>query len=367
MALEFLPVSEDHLPSVRAFNQRMRDGNAPTGFFLPENPSRAPDPNSAVHWTQFVAVEDGAVRGGVIQMDQPGWLENRMIRALNYQSPLSEGILEGRHGMVGLQLVKFMQRSGEAVFIVGMGSAENPLPRLLKAAGWSIRPVPFLFRVRRAGAFFRQLPTLHSSRIKSIGAHTAAYTGVGSLALHFMQRRRCSLNASVRQVREWGAWVDEIWERFEPRCSFAVKRDLRTVQELYPSKDPRVAIFLIQQDTHPVAWSVGFQAKTRDHLHFGNLQFATVVDCAAAATDAMPAAAALTYCELASRGADLVLTNVSHRLWVDAFRAAGFLVGPSNYHLGMSKALTGAIQRQADGDNRIHVTRGDGDGRVGLS
>jgi hypothetical protein len=70
---------------------------------------------------------------------------------------------------------------------------------------------------------------------------------------------------------------------------------------------------------------------------------------------------------LALQGADVVLVNHSHAAWVGTFHAAGFLDGPSNYMLGMSKKLTGALRDIPDGESRVHVTRGDGDGRIHLT
>ena len=66
---------------------------------------------------------------------------------------------------------------------------------------------------------------------------------------------------------------------------------------------------------------------------------------------------------LAANGADLIVTNQSHASWVDAFARAGFLKGPSNYLLAMSRPLAQAV---GDGSARVHITRGDGDGRIHL-
>jgi hypothetical protein len=63
--------------------------------------------------------------------------------------------------------------------------------------------------------------------------------------------------------------------------------------------------------------------------------------------------------------ADLVISNQTHALWVNAFRRAGFHTAPSNYLLATSKNLTAAILAGGGGD-RAHLTRGDGDGRIHL-
>ena len=43
----------------------------------------------------------------------------------------------------------------------------------------------------------------------------------------------------------------------------------------------------------------------------------------------------------------------------------GFLAGPSNYLLATSKAMTDLVS-PPDAASRIHLTRGDGDGRIHL-
>ena len=102
-----------------------------------------------------------------------------------------------------------------------------------------------------------------------------------------------------------------------------------------------------------------------NHHYFGNLQVGSILDCVAI-PDAMALTAVLADDELSSAGADLVLVNHSHSEWVKAFRSSGFLPGPSNYLLAMSKSLTEAVGSVQGGDQRVHITRGDGDGRIHL-
>jgi hypothetical protein len=51
---------------------------------------------------------------------------------------------------------------------------------------------------------------------------------------------------------------------------------------------------------------------------------------------------------------------------VRAFRRAGYLTGPSNYPLSTSRQLTALLAPLEENEQRIHVTRGDGDGRIHL-
>lgn len=265
-----------------------------------------------------------------------------------------------------MQMVKFMQQRSEAVFIVGMGSATNPLPRLLKAAGWSLQSVPFLFRVHRTRRFLHELRLLHHTRFRSFLARAAAATGVDLLTMKVIQIRWPAADFRIRQVKSWDTWADEIWHRFRPYCSFAVQRTFKALQALYPPSDPRLSIFLIEDSRgNPAGWSACFDTRTKNHRHFGDLRVGTILDCAAP-PDAMRAVALLTDNAMAARGVDLTITNLSHAMWNQEFRRAGFLYGPSNYLLGMSPRLTAALTRDGDGEAGIHITRGDGDGRTNL-
>ena len=299
-------------------------------------------------------------------MDQPGWVNGHDVRALNFQSPLSEGIVNPKYSVVAMQMVKFMQKQTDAVFVVGMGSQDRPLPKLLVASGWSMRPVPFLFRVHRTGNFLRELQMLRTSPARRIAALTARATGLGAAGLAVLQRRRNQGNGTIRRQNAWGDWADDIWQRCRSHCSFAVQRDRRTLESLYPASDPRTIILLVERDEKPVGWSVCFNAALEDNRHFGSLRVGSVLDCMAD-PDARALTAVLTDREMATQGVDLVVVNHSHAAWVLSFRSAGFLAGPSNYLLALSKRLSELVRAEPQGEERMHVTRGDGDGRVHLS
>lgn len=366
MPLQIVPFAELHRPAVEAFNRRMAAGKAPSDFLLPTSlRSNPPDNVSAIEWTQFVVVEGNEVRGGVLKMEQPGWLNGQDVRAINFQSPLSEGIVDSKYSMVAMQIVRFAQKQSDAVFMVGMGSQEKPLPRLLSAAGWRVSAVPFLFRVHRVGRFLKEVQVLHRSALRSAAARTARWTGVGSIGVSVMQRRRVTCDGQVRRESDWGSWADEIWQSYRERCSFAVRRDRRTLASLYPADDLRLQILLVHRNQKPVGWAVCSNTKFTNHNYFGNLQVGSILDCGAI-PDAMALTAILADQELTSAGADLVLVNQSHAEWVEAFRSSGFLAGPSNYLLAMSKQLAAAVPSAKDGERRVHITRGDGDGRIHL-
>lgn len=364
MPLTFVPSSPEYLTAITDFNRRLTEKNAPTAFLLSEE-SMGEDSGSSIRRQQFLATEQGSVRGGVIELDQPGWLNGAPVRALNYQSPLSEGIADSRYAGVGLQIVRFMQNRSPAAYIVGMGSRSNPLPRLLQAAGWSLTDIPFLYRVHRAGVFLRELQPLRSSFSKRLAADFARWTGLGAAAIAIKQRSRVKPKATIRIQASWGEWADELWSRARENCSFAVERDRKSLEWMYPPHDPRTRIFIVERGGHPVGWGVCFDTQMNNNRYFGNMRVGSILDCVAL-NDSEVETAALLDSELRRAGCDLALVNHSHAGWVKAFELAGFSQGPSNYLLGMSKRLTDAVRSSPDGETRMHITRGDGDGRVHL-
>jgi hypothetical protein len=124
------------------------------------------------------------------------------------------------------------------------------------------------------------------------------------------------------------------------------------------------------------------------HKQFGDMRVGTIVDCLAppeSAGDVIRAAAGL----LEQRRVDLIVSNQLHRAWCTALVESGFRMGPSNYLLALSPALSGAAggekTRPQAGVDRLkpvpplqadvgrlkptppfHFNRGDGDGPIHL-
>src|SRR5215471_22323 len=167
MPLRFEIFAEQHVAAALEFNQRMKQGRAPSDFLLPaslEAPRTSLD--DPIQWKRYLVLDGETVRGGLLAMEQPAWLNGQSTRALNFQSPLSEGIVNPKYSAIATQMVKFMQKQADAVFLVGMGAIDRPLPKLLLASGWSVQPVPFLFRVHKAGRFLSELQMPKTSSLK---------------------------------------------------------------------------------------------------------------------------------------------------------------------------------------------------------
>jgi hypothetical protein len=363
------PFTDRWQPAVRAFNERVlaaaRDGN----FLLPLRPDPTPATGDPIEWVQHVVIDDeDAVRGGFRTVRHCAWLNGSSIGAVNYQSPLSEAVRDGRYALIGMRMLKYVQRQAPYAFVVGMGDVDRPLPRLLAAAGWTIRRVPFQFRVVRAGAVLRELAPLRRRPALALAAGALRTTGLGALGVRLwaagaLPAALAARRFTLERVSRWERWADEVWLQARARCSFAVNRDRAALRLLYPLDDPRYLAFRISDRGQVAGWAVGFDTQMTGNPYFGNLRVGTVLDCLAAPHAERPVAA-LTTRALARRGADLIITNQSHDAWIDAFRRCAFVSARSNYLLATSGPLTAAIG--TGGWSRLHVVRGEGDGRIHL-
>src|ERR1700691_5735291 len=167
MAIVIQPYRPEHEPAVGEFNQRIRQGGQDGSmvFYRYAQPRWLPrSAESRAYNEYFVAVDGGIVRGGYALKTQDFLFPDGEVRAIGYyHHPLSEGIINKAHAIVGtLPLRDAIQRS-PLLFCLGMGGYDNPLPRMLIRLGWTHCPVPFFFRVLSPSRFLREMQTMRSS------------------------------------------------------------------------------------------------------------------------------------------------------------------------------------------------------------
>jgi hypothetical protein len=366
--IEFKPLSASLIPACRAFNERLRrHRNAP--FFLPEDApaEREPRPNG-IERTHYIGVDEtGEARGGVLVMEQRGWFRQETIRLVNVQSPLSEGVADRTYSGVGLRLLQFIESRSPYVYAVGMGNDRNPFARLLRAAGWRLTPVPFQFSVIRASGFLREVAPERGGSVRWLG-RLAASSGVGgaAVALWRLAHRRWRLGGyALDPVRSWPDELDAVWERCRARISLSVLRDAQTVSDLHPQPGGRLKAFLLRRRGEIVGWSANVVTRMRSDANFGNLTVGTILDLLAS-PEHLGALISLTHTALCELGADLIITNQAHEDWRRALRRFGFLGGPTNYLLALSRPLALGLQQGSQALGRVYVSRADGDGRIHL-
>ena len=124
---------------MRGFNSRLQAADAllfPLTETAPQpNPNR---PATGIEFRHFVVVDDGGeVRGGYFLRSQPFWIRGKMHAVAHYNAPLSEGIIDKRYATVGAMMLAHALREQPLLFAMGMGGMDRPLPRMLRAMGWS--------------------------------------------------------------------------------------------------------------------------------------------------------------------------------------------------------------------------------------
>jgi len=334
------PFTEEWTDAVRRFNERM----AGSGFEYPVVPS--PD--------HFLAIEDSEMRGGYILRRQRFWIQGEPRNVAHYRLPLSEGIRDRAYASLGLQLIRHALKQQPLLYAMGMGGFEQPLPRMLKALGWNLRAVPFLFKVNNAAGFLRNVQPLRKTPARRVALDLAADSGLGRLGLWFLQRRLRGA-PDCEAMESFSPWADAIWTSCSGLYGAIAEHDSVTLDTFYRD----FAITRLKVGT--AGWAVVLDTQMKGDQYFGDMRLGTIADCLASPADAATVTAA-TVRFLEQRGVDLIISNQLHPAWLAALKGCGFREGPSNYIFGVSKGLAELIPAGAE----VHMNRGDGDGPIHL-
>jgi hypothetical protein len=362
------------VPAVEAFHSRLEaQGGPPYRFGTRVDTPPDAASSSPARMETWLAVDGDHVRGGILVQPLSMDSATGRIPAVNIQLPLSEGVVDRRYSHVGTWLIRSVQRREPRVFAVGMGSMEQPLPQLLAALRWTVVPVPFFFHVHRPFRFLREVPMLRRNPARRLLVAAAAYTGAGFLGVRIGTGVRSLLRRGMRRVRkldvtpleEWGPWVTDMWERVHGANSLAVVRDEASLRVLYPPVGDRTRCYRVEHGGRAVGWFVLLTTRMHVNAYFGNLHVGTILDAQAIdgfECDLLAAARQTLY----SLDVDLSVTNQLHATWQRACEENGYWRGPSNFLFAASPALLKAAGPSGDVLARIHLTRGDGDGRIHL-
>jgi hypothetical protein len=246
--------------------------------------------------------------------------------------------------------------------------------------GWQFRAIPFFFRIENGFRFAREIAHLRSGWLRQAALDMAALSGLAwasAKAMHacstaFFAARdlvqgqgSADGNLVVESFTEFGCWADDIWRQARGHYSMAAVRSAEVLNILYPHQNERFIRIRVLRGDHTIGWAVLLSTRMNASKHFGNMHVGSIVDCLA-----IPGEEGAVIAEarqiLERRRVDLMVTNQSHRAWRSACLREGFLSGPSNYILGASKEFNLLLNEWDPKGERIHITRGDGDGPIHL-
>ena len=332
--------------AVSRCNSRLaKDGAAP--FLLP---TRAVFSSSIrrEHW--LIVSSDDEVRGGCLLQFHTAWVGSAAMEVTNLQSPLSEGVGNRDYTAVAPYMMRAVTRRYPRTYSVGGGSEHMPYLRLTKALHWTLKPVPFFFRVLHGRRFLSHIQPLQRrwglGLFARIGARVPFAADLAFEELHRMRTR-------IGPMRAAGA-VPE-WNDIRARYGFAVERTPDLLNALYPPNDPRfhrIAVF----------GGLGLLAVREFHQdkYFGDLRVVTLVEMLVEnGAEGLLLSAVLEFAR--GTGADLLVTNQSAPELCMALRSAGWLEHASNYFISLAPGLAALV-----GQRPLYVTRGDGDGLLNL-
>jgi len=376
MAIVIQPYRPEHEVAVAEFNQRLRLAGEDENmvFYRSAQPRwLARTAESLIYNEFFVAVDDGIVRGGYALKTQDFFFPDGQIRSIGYyHHPLSEGIVNKAHAIVGTLLLRDAMQRAPFLYCLGMGGYDHPLPQMLVSLGWAHCLMPFFFRIVNPSRFLRNMQTLRSTPLRKFLLDLAAYSGAGWAGSKLFQGYRAlvaprPLAAECCEVASFDT-VDVaeslqfLWEQARQTCSFAAVRNAEALRTLYPAEQTHLTRLVVKRNGSAIGWAV--VGERRKDAKYGSMRVASVVDGFALPGELFLVVRCATQ-TLERQGFDLILRNQSHQAWGAAFKAAGYLPGPSNFIFAASKKLTELLAPFEEVRPRMHLTRADGDGLPG--
>jgi hypothetical protein len=175
-----------------------------------------------------------------------------------------------------------------------------------------------------------------------------------------------SLDAECCEVASFEAGdaesLQSLWEQARKTCSFTAVRDAGALRTLYPPAETHLTRIVMKRNGAAIGWAV--VGERRKDAKYGNMRVGSVVDCFALPEELFSVVRGATQ-TLERQGFDLILSNQNHQAWGEAFKAAGYLPGPSNFIFAASKKLAELLAPFEEVSPRMHLTRADGDGLPG--
>jgi hypothetical protein len=363
--MEIVPYSCAHRDAIERMNMTLQAAGSEWQFPPEERPANADQ--LPVWMESFIAVDRDGAYGGYLLKHQQFFAGGRPLEVGDLQLPLSMGQIDGSYAHVSAALLIDVIRRSPVCYALGLGSEETQFAKLLGAAGWQYRPVPFYFSVKAANRFARniRLPS-DRSRLQQL-LRLLGRLRLAGLALRLRRAlgsRRSPERGPYSKVRElprFDGAADELFKAHAPSYSLVGDRRVPVLNCLYPEGDERCLRIVVERDGRAIGWALLLDTKMRDNKYFGDMRVGTLADCFAAPEDA-PAVVAAADDALTARGVDLVVSNQLHPAWCGALADAGYELGPSNFFFYSSEALREALSGQPEWENGIHMNRGDGEG-----
>lgn len=375
MSIKVVPYEPEMESAVADFNQRMLEGETGWGWYGSARDAWLPERADQRTWREhYLAIDDeGEVRGAYAHKPHEWRVRGADLLVSDWQGPVSEGLLDARYATMGVRLLREMLKRYPVLYSWGHGGYETRLLQMLKSMRWLLHDTPFCLRVLHPFRFLRRNRYLRDSPTRRLLLDALAFSGVGWLGIKLLHAllgargRGAADGVRVEVVDRFGDWADALWTRNRDRYQALAYRDAATMNVLVP-EDGRwpsgIRLRMLRGD-ETIGWAVVLDNELEDDPRFGDLRVGCVADVFAAPEDAGAVIAAATGF-LAARGVDLIGSNQAHPDWIEAFRAAGYLVLEARRAFAVSPGLQEALAPFEETARGLHLTNMDGHGPSGF-
>jgi hypothetical protein len=375
-------VTDDDIPAVARFNQRLREGGRGEEQITlrPELPGEARyRPAGFPVYRRMMIAEDGReVRAALMLYHNNIFIHGKKRDCCWMDMPISEGIIDRRYSLAIIQLLKAASEYQPFLMSTGAGPVDKVSFRILTRLNWRNRAVPFYFYPVKVTNVLLGLSYFKKNAKLRYGALLGAYSGLGAglSGLLALSRRIAPYLSGYDYSMEkaFDAWADRIFEDCLPDYGAALRSDATALNILYPPDKPGLTRLRVRrkgakhgagQDVgRDVGWILVASKQMKDHRYFGDLKVGTLVDGFGRAANA-PALVAAGIDHLAETGADIIVANFSHEAWVKACRRSGMLAGPDSYYHFVSPGGSPLFEDTCP-PRDIHMARGHSDGMWSL-
>ncbi|HSV69346.1 MAG TPA: hypothetical protein VLI72_04490 [Methylibium sp.] len=373
MAIQIVPHESRFSDAVEAFNQRMRAGGSPWGFYVDPAPHWIPKHPGATVWREYhVAVDDdGSVRGAFALKPQDWWVRGEIRVITDWQGPFSEGSVDPRFNTLGLRMMRDMLKKRPELYSWGHGGNEQPVVQMLQKMGWAMHETHFALQIVDAGRFLRLNRLLRGSAARRAALDLLALTGLGAAAIHGVQawrrlRAGRPSRAAAHEVPAFGPWADDLWRACRDDYAAIAVRDAASMNALLPIGGwPPVMRLKVEEAGRILGWAVVMDTRMQGDPRFGDLRVGSIVDTLAKPCDAgAVAASAMRF--LRDRGVDVIVSNQAHPEWIRALADNGCLVFENRRLFAASPALRALFEPFDVTVRGLHMTNLDGHGPMSL-
>ena len=305
------------------------------------------------------------VVGAITIKEQNFVVSGSVVRIAVATYPISLGHVDPKYALSGtLIFKKLLEEFPLNIMMVGNPS-ENTTSSMCRLLGWSLYPIPYLFRVQRIGPLVKKKFS-KSKFVRPLVCDVISRI-FGPPIDFIIQKRllRRPSGISIKIVFSFEGDVNLWWSNYAKSVGFSMVRDMLTLNAIYPNSVGAFERLVFQRDGNVIGYAVVLRPNPHDVISLMGANVNTLIDFCVNESCLDDASSALSNYFL-DVNADAIIVNHSHALTLSSLENTGFQSRITNMYFAVSPGLSDLFkQNEVDLDEMI-VSRADGDGPIGL-